>query len=92
MLVTFGFNFDVDEEAFKQEYRILMERTSYPIKSGMLKGSIANENLICLSTEGEREIFDYGVLPTEDVRRSHEQGSSIYYEKITNNALWERLR
>jgi hypothetical protein len=48
----------VDKEILKQEYRILMEEISYSINSGVLKSSIASENLMCLPTEGERGIFD----------------------------------
>jgi hypothetical protein len=86
------FNFDVDEETLKQEYRILVEKTNYSIDSIVLKGCIANKNLMCLPTEGEREIFDQGVIPSEDVRMSQRQGYSSYDEKIAINALWGRLR
>jgi hypothetical protein len=85
------FNFDVDEKALKQKYRILMEETNYSIDSSVLKVSIEGENSMRLPTEGERGIFDYGVLPTKDVRRSHGKGYSSCNEKITINALWERL-
>jgi hypothetical protein len=58
---------------------------------GVPKVSIVHENLRFTSTESKRRYSNCSVLPTEDVIRSHGQGYSINYEKITINALWERL-
>jgi hypothetical protein len=65
-----------------------MERTNCSITYGALKVGIADGNLIYLSTEGQRGTLDYGVLPIEDVRRSHEEG----YRKmlISNETILEK--
>jgi hypothetical protein len=65
-------NSDEGEETLKQENKILVERTNYSIKSGVLKGNNADRNLKELPTKGERGTSDYSSLSTEDVKKSQE--------------------
>jgi hypothetical protein len=80
-----------ERKVMEQEHRTSLAENDYLIALDVPKVNIVHENLRSTSTKSERRCTNCRVLRTEDIRRSHGQGYSIYFLKITINALWKRI-